>query len=45
MKERGYKTLPSVRYGTDWENFDSIDELGDSHGLIYKVRLELELIK
>ena len=45
MKVCGYKTLPSVRYGADWENFSSIDELVDIHGLIYKVKLEFELIK
>ena len=45
IKVWGYKTLPSVRYGADWENFDSIDELVDIHGLIYKVKLEFELIK
>ncbi len=40
MKAEGFETKPSVRYGTDWENLDSIDELSEVIGLIYKVRLE-----
>ena len=41
MSSQGFNTLPSVRYGgTDWENFDTIDELAEQESLIYKVRLE-----
>lgn len=42
MESEGFKTLPSVRYGTDWENFDTIDELAEQEGLFYKVRLEFQ---
>jgi hypothetical protein len=45
MSEEGYKTLPSIRYGTDWENFDTIDELAEHEGLTYKVRLEFQPTK
>lgn len=51
MKGWGYKTLPSVMcslhlsHAADWEKFSSIDDLVDLHGLIYKVKLEFELIK
>ena len=40
MMSNGFKTLPSVIYPTDWENFDSIDELNYATGLINKVRLD-----
>lgn len=40
MLAEGFKTLPQVRYGTDWENFETIDQLSEVIGLIYKVRLE-----
>lgn len=40
MISEGFETKPSVRYGTDWENFDTIDELSEVIGLIYKVKLE-----
>ncbi len=40
MSSEGFKTLPSIRYGTDWENFDTIDELAEQESLIYKVKLE-----
>lgn len=40
MKSEGFETKPSVRYGTDWENFETIDELSEVIGLIYKVRLQ-----
>jgi hypothetical protein len=42
MESEGFKTLPSVRYGTDWENFDTVDELAEQEGLFYKVRLEFQ---
>ena len=45
MYEEGFKTLPSVRYGTDWENLETIDELAEQEGLTYKVRLEFFPIK
>ncbi len=45
MESEGFKTLPSVRYGTDWENFDTIDELAAQEGLFYKVRLEFQPTK
>lgn len=40
MLSEGFKTLPSVKYPTDWENFESIDELKEQTGLIQKVKLE-----
>lgn len=40
MQSEGFKTLPSIRYGTDWENLESIDELAEQQSLIYKVKLE-----
>ncbi len=40
MSSEGFKTLPSIRYGTNWENFDTIDELAEQESLIYKVKLE-----
>ena len=40
MLSEGFKTLPSVRYPVDWENFDTIDELEEQTGLIQKVKLE-----
>jgi hypothetical protein len=40
MSSDGFETKPSVRYGTYWENFETIDELSDALGLIYKVKLE-----
>jgi len=40
MLSEGFKTLPSVRYTVDWENFDTIDELEEQTGLISKVKLE-----
>jgi len=39
MLSEGFKTLPSVRYPTDWVNLD-IDELEEQTGLIQKVKLE-----
>jgi len=45
MESEGFKTLPSVRYGTDWENFYTIDELAEQEGLFYKVRLEFRPTK
>lgn len=45
MSSEGFKTLPSVRYGTDWENFDTIDELACQQSLIYKVKLEFSKIE
>jgi hypothetical protein len=45
MSEEGFETLPSIRYGIDWEKFDTIDELADQEGLIYKVRLEFRPTK
>ena len=42
MSEEGFETLPSIRYGVDWENFDTIDELAEQEGLFYKVRLEFQ---
>lgn len=40
MIAEGFKTLPSIRYGTDWENFETLDELAEQQSLIYKVKLE-----
>jgi len=40
MSSAGFETKPSVRYGTDWENFETIDELSEVIGLIYKIKLE-----
>ena len=40
MSSNEFVTKPSVRYGTDWENFETIDELSEVIGLIYKVKLE-----
>jgi hypothetical protein len=40
MLSEGFKTLPSVRYPVDWENFDTIDELEEQTGNIQKVKLE-----
>jgi hypothetical protein len=40
MSSEGFETKPSVRYGTDWENFETIDELSEVIGLIYKIKLE-----
>lgn len=40
MQTEGFKTLPSIKYPVDWEELDSIDELSEVIGLIYKVRLE-----
>ena len=40
MQSEGFKTVPSIKYPVDWENLDSIDELAESTGVIYKVRLE-----
>ena len=40
MESEGFETKPSVRYGTDWENFETIDELSEVIGLIYKIKLE-----
>jgi len=40
MLSEGFETKPSVRYGTDWENFETIDELSEVIGLIYKIKLE-----
>ncbi len=40
MLSERFETKPSVRYGTDWENFETIDELSEVIGLIYKIKLE-----
>lgn len=47
MNSEGFKTLPSIKYSyvdscrnDVWEQLDSIDELSESIGLIYRVRLE-----
>ena len=40
MLSEGFETKPAVRYGTDWENFETIDELSEAIGLIYKIKLE-----
>ena len=40
MIAEGFKILPSIRYGTDWENFETLDELAEQQSLIYKVKLE-----
>lgn len=42
MKAEGFETKPSVRYGVDWENFDTIDELSEDFTFlpIHKIRLE-----
>jgi len=40
MSSEGFETKPAVRYGTDWENFETIDELSEVIGLIYKIKLE-----
>lgn len=42
MSDEGFKTLPSVEYPTDWENFESIDELEYTIGFIHTVRLKFE---
>jgi hypothetical protein len=39
MLSERFETKPSVRYGTDWENFETIDELSEVIGLIYKIKL------
>lgn len=44
MSSEGFKTHPSIRYATDWENFDTIDELAEQQSLIYKVKLEFSKI-
>lgn len=43
MRSEGYKTLPAIRYATDWENINTIDELANVEDLIYKVKLEFNL--
>lgn len=40
MTAEGFNTFPSIRYGTDWENFETLDELAEQESLIYKVKLE-----
>lgn len=40
MESEGFKTLTSIKYPVDWEELDSIDELSEAIGLIYRVRLE-----
>ena len=47
MNSEGFKTLPSIKYSyvdsyrnDVWEQLNSIDELSESIGLIYRVRLE-----
>ena len=40
MHSEGFNTKPSIRYGLDWENLETISELADNDSLIYKVRLE-----
>jgi hypothetical protein len=42
MSEEGFETLPSVRYGIDWEKFYTVDELAEQEGLFYKVKLEFK---
>lgn len=42
MTDEGFKTLPSVKYPTEWENFDNIDELESVIGFINVVRLKFE---
>ena len=39
MFSEGFETRPSVKR-TDWEYFDTVDELSDASGLIQKVKLE-----
>jgi hypothetical protein len=39
MNSYGFKTLPSIRRPTDWEHFDSIDELSEATGLFREVQL------
>lgn len=40
MESEGFRISYSVRYGTDWENFNSIEELASLEALIYRVRLQ-----
>jgi hypothetical protein len=40
MESEGFRISYSVRYGADWENFNSIDELASLEALIYRVRLQ-----
>jgi hypothetical protein len=42
MLSEGFKTLPSIKYPTEWENFDNIDELKYAMGFINTVRLKFE---
>ena len=44
MSSEGFKTDYSVRYATDWENFNSIEELASLEALIYNVRLQFILL-
>ena len=39
MEYYGFETLPSIRRPTDWEHFDTIDELSEATGLIREVQL------
>jgi hypothetical protein len=39
MRMYGFKTLPSIKRPTDWEHFDTIDELSDASGLFREVQL------
>ncbi len=40
MSAEGFKTLPSIRYFSEWENLDVIDDLQNVIGFIQIVRLE-----
>lgn len=40
MGQCGFKTLVSVKYPADWENLDTIDELGEVQGTIFRIKLE-----
>jgi hypothetical protein len=42
MTSEGFETLVSIKYLVDWENLDSIDNLSEPLGLIYKVKLEFK---
>jgi hypothetical protein len=40
MTSEGFETLVSIKYPVDWENLDTIDDLSEVIGMIYKVKLE-----
>jgi hypothetical protein len=40
MLSEGFGTLISIKYPVDWENLDTIDDLSEVIGMIYKVKLE-----